>query len=131
MYMLDTYICSYIIRERPISVLDKFKKIDNSEMCLSVITKAELLYGVARSSSRKVNLEIVEDFLNRLVVLDWNGDAAAAYGKLRATMEAGGRIIGNLDMMIAAHALSIGAQIVTNNGRHFGQVPKLKMVNWV
>ena len=131
MHMLDTDICSYIIRERPLSVLEKFKKIDISEICISAITHAELLYGVARSSSKKINRNIVDDFVGRLIVLDWNSAAAEQYGKLRADLEAMGKIIGNMDMMIAAHALSLGATVVTNNTRHFGSVPKLKTTNWV
>ena len=131
MHMLDTDICSYIIRERPVSVLEKFKKMDISEICISSITHAELLYGVARSSSKKINREIVDDFVSRLIVLDWNSEAAEKYGWLRADLEAKGKIIGNMDMMIAAHALSIAATVVTNNTRHFGVVPKLKIINWV
>lgn len=131
MHMLYTDICSYVIRERPLSVLEKFKQADASGLCLSAVTQAELLYGVARSASRKINREIVADFLSRLIVLEWDGSAAEHYGELRAVLEAKGRIIGNMDMMIAAHALSIGATLVTNNTRHFQMVPKLKLLNWV
>jgi len=131
MYMLDTDICSYIIRERPLSVLEKFKTIELSDICISAITHAELLYGVARSASKKVTREIVDDFVSRLIVLDWNSAAAEKYGECRASLEAKGKPIGNLDMMIAAHALSIGATVVTNNTRHFAPIPKLKTVNWV
>ena len=131
MYMLDTDICSYIIRERPVSVLEKFKRIDASNLCISAITQAELLYGIARSSSKKVNREVVSDFIGRLIVLDWNSAAAEKYGELRAELEAKGKTIGNMDMMIAAHALSIGATVVTNNTRHFSLVPKLKTSNWI
>jgi tRNA(fMet)-specific endonuclease VapC len=131
MYMLDTDICSYIIRERPVSVLEKFKHIDASNLCVSAVTQAELLYGIARSSSKKVNREIVDDFTSRLIVLDWNSAAAEEYGALRASLEAKGRPIGTMDLMIASHALSIGAAVVTNNTRHFSIVPKLKTINWV
>lgn len=131
MFMLDTDTCSYIIRERPASVLEKFRRMDATRLCISVITRAELLFGVARSSSKRINREIVDDFTSRLLVLDWNEAAAENYGELRAHLESKGKIIGNLDMMIAAHALSLGATIVTNNTRHFSLVPKLKTVNWV
>lgn len=130
MFMLDTDTCSYIIRERPVSVLEKFRRMDATRLCISVITRAELLYGVARSSSKKINREIVDDFTSRLLVLDWNEAAAENYGELRSRLESKGKIIGNLDMMIAVHALSLGATIVTNNTRHFSLVPKLKTVNW-
>lgn len=131
MYMLDTDICSYIIRERPASVLEKFQQVAVADLCISVITQAELLYGAARSSSKKINREVVENFTNRLIVLEWDSEAAEYYGLLRATLEAKGKIIGNMDMMIAAHALSIGACVVTNNTRHFSVVPKLKTANWI
>ena len=131
MYMLDTDICSYIIRLRPQSVLEKFKQVNASDICISVVTQAELLYGVERSSSQKINHEIVESFINRLVILDWDSNAAKHYAYLRASMEAKGKNIGNLDMMIAAHALSIGATVVTNNQRHFDMVDGLKVENWL
>ncbi len=131
MFMLDTDICSYILRERPVSVLEKFKRIDASGLCISVITQAELHYGVARSASRKVNRAIVNDFTTRLLVLDWNSAAAERYAVLRAELEAAEKPIGNMAIMIAAHALSINATVVTNNIRHFKIVPGLKTANWV
>jgi tRNA(fMet)-specific endonuclease VapC len=129
--MLDTDICSYIIRLRPLSVLEKFKQLNASDLCISVITYAELLYGVERSSSKKVNHEIVESFTSKLVILDWDSMAAKHYAILRASMELEGKNIGNMDLMIAAHALSIGATVVTNNLRHFKVVKGLKVENWV
>ena len=129
--MLATDTCSYIIRERPLSVLKKFKKFSTSGICISVITHAELLYGVERSSSKKVNHEVIADFISRLFIINWDSNSAKKYAELRAYLEKKGKIIGNMDMMIAAHALSIGAKIVTNNTRHFRLVPGLKVVNWV
>lgn len=131
MFLLDTDICSYIIRERPLSVLEKFQKVPVGDLSISVITQAELFYGVARSQSKKVNRQVVEDFTSRLVVRSWDGAAAEQYGLLRASLEAKGKNIGNMDMMIAAHALSLKATVVTNNLRHFNLVPKLKVINWV
>lgn len=129
--MLDTDICSYILREKPLSVLQHFMTTDPDKLCISVITEAELRYGIARSQSKKVNRKVVEDFLDRLLILEWDSDAASSYGELRATLEAKGKPIGNMDLMIAAHALSINATIVTNNVRHFQIVPKLKVQRWV
>lgn len=131
MYMLDTDICSYIIRKRPPSVLEKFTELDAGELCISVITQAELLYGVERSNSTSINLPIIEAFTSRLIVLDFDVPAAKEYAHIRSQMEATGRIIGNMDMMIAAHALSIDATVITNNTRHFTMVPLLKIENWV
>jgi tRNA(fMet)-specific endonuclease VapC len=131
MYLLDTDICSYILRARPESVLKKFRQARPENLAVSVITQAELFYGVVRSAAVKINLEIVQDFLSRLQVLDWSGAAAMEYGRLRAALEKTGTPIGNMDLMIAAHALSLPATVVTNNVRHFERVPKLKVVNWV
>ena len=131
MYMLDTNTCSYIIRTRPPSVLEKFKTLPISDISISSITQAELLYGAERCSSKTVTYSIIESFTSRLIILNWDSEAAKSYGYLRAYMEKNGRIIGNMDLMIAAHALSIGATIVTNNIRHFNMIDGLKVENWV
>lgn len=131
MYMLDTDICSYILKERPIESLEKFSNTQTSLMGVSIITVAELLYGVNRASSQKVNEAVIDKFLSRLKILDWDLAAAKEYGKLRAYLEKKGKPSGNFDMMIAAHALSVNAILVSNNVRHFAHIPKLKTENWV
>lgn len=131
LYMLDTDICSYIIKQRPISVLEKFEAISVTQISISVVTYAELIYGVERSSSTKINLPIVKDFVSCLTVLPWNREAAESYGKLRAFLEQKGTPIGNMDLLIAAHALSHKRIIVTNNTRHFDKIPQLPVENWV
>lgn len=129
--MLDTDICSYIIKRRPVSAFEVFDKMDGAQLCVSILTYAELLFGVERVSSKKINRKIVDEFMARLRVLDWDKAAAEHYAHLRAYLEKKGKPIGHMDMQIAAHALSAGAAIVTNNIRHFAHVPKLKTVNWV
>ncbi len=131
MYMLDTDICSYILKERPISPLEKFSTIRTSWMTVSIITVAELLYGVTRSPNKKIDIIVIDKFLSRLKVLNWDREAASEYAKLRVLLEKNGKISGNMDMMIAAHALSVNATLVSNNLRHFASVPKLKTENWV
>ena len=131
MYMLDTDICSYIIRMRPLSVLDKFNQLGNSDLCISVITQSELIYDAERLRSQKITRSVIENFTSRLLILNWDTAAAKSYGCLRASMEASGSNIGNMDLMIAAHALSINATIVTNNIRHFSMVENLQIENWV
>lgn len=131
MYMLDTDICSYIIRENPASVLENLKKTDVNQLHISVVTQAELYYGAALKSSKKINKIIVDVLCNQFKVLDWDNKAASCYGDILAQMKRTGKIIGVMDTLIAAHALSIGATIVTNNTRHFDMVPDLKVVNWV
>jgi len=129
-YMLDTDICSYIIREKPIKVFERFETLDMDQLCISVVTYAELIYGVEYSSSKKINRSIVDSFVGHLNIMEWDKSAAEHYGKIRASLQAGGNIIGAMDMMIAAHAVSRKKTLVTNNEKHFIRVPKLNVENW-
>ncbi len=130
-YMLDTDICSYIIREKPIKVFKRFEALDMEQLCISVVTYAELIYGVEHSSSKKINRVIVNDFVNHLNIIEWDRSAAEHYGKIRASLQAAGNIIGAMDMMIAAHAVSQQMTLVTNNEKHFKRVPSLNIENWI
>ncbi len=129
-YMLDTDICSYIIRERPLQVFEHFKKIEMNQLYISVVTYAELIYGVEHSSSKKVNRLIIDDFVRHLSIISWDQKAAEHYGRIRAFLRVEGNIIGSMDMMIAAHARSRKMILVTNNDNYFKRVPKLKVENW-
>lgn len=129
-YMLDTDICSYIIREKPIKVLQRFQSLNMEQLCISVVTYAELIYGVEHSSSKKINRSIVDDFINHLNIMEWDKTAAEQYGKIRAFLQANGNIIGAMDMMIAAHAVSQKMTLVTNNEKHLKKIPKLNVENW-
>lgn len=131
MFMLDTNICIYIIKKRPESILKKFKKYRNQNIYISVITLAELQYGVERSSSKKFNQKIINDFISHLFVVPWDKESALQYGKLRNTLNEKGTPVGNMDLMIASHALSQGFTLVTNNIKEFKRVPNLKYENWV
>jgi len=130
-YMLDTDICSYVIREKPLKIFNHFEGLEMSQLCISVITYAELIYGVEHSSSKKINRPIIDDFIRHLNILPWEKEAAEHYGNIRAFLRAEGNIIGSMDMMIAAHARSQKMILVTNNDKHFKRVPKLKVENWV
>ena len=129
-YMLDTDICSYIIRERPLKVFEHFEALKMDQICISAVTYAELIYGVEHSSSKKINRSIVNQFVKHLSIIDWNKKAAEHYGNIRAILQADGNIIGAMDMMIAAHARSRKMILVTNNEKHFKRVPKLQVENW-
>lgn len=129
-YMLDTDICSYIIRERPIEVLEHFETLKMDQLCISVVTYAELIYGVEHSSSKKINRSIVDQFVKHLSIIDWDKKAAEHYGNIREFLQVKGNVIGAMDMMIAAHARSQKMILVTNNEKHFKRVPKLKVENW-
>ncbi len=129
-YLLDTNICIYLINNRPKKVRTHFERHSLSDIGISSITASELAFGVAKSQSSK-NRAALESFLLPLHIAEYDADAATIYGNLRATLEAQGKVIGPLDMLIAAHALSLGAVLVTNNEKEFKRVGKLKVENWV
>ena len=130
-YMLDTDMCSYIIKERPASVLEHFKKLDMDNICISIVTYAELIDGVERSSYKRINHAVIKDFTRHLDVIKWDINAAEQYAVIRTKLEAKGTPIGAMDMMIAAHAKSLNTILVTNYQKHFTKVTGLKIENWV
>ncbi|MBI5185284.1 MAG: type II toxin-antitoxin system VapC family toxin [Nitrospinae bacterium] len=131
MLMLDTNICIYILRKKPPSVYKKLARSPMEDICLSSITLAELRYGVAKSGSKTSNRAVLDSFLEHLAVLPWDAKAADYYGEIRAVLEKNGNIIGNMDMLIAAHACSIKATLITNNMNEFSRIPGLRVKNWV
>ncbi len=131
LYMLDTNICGYIIRNKPESIRDKLKAIESqATIVLSSIVAAELLYGAKKKSSPKLT-KIVQSFIDNFPIYDFDKKASSDYAKLRNDLESKGKIIGSHDLFIAAHALSLGAILVTNNTREFERVEGLKLENWV
>jgi len=128
--LLDTNICIYLIKKRPPSVLKRFDTLAAGTLAVSSITVAELEFGVQKSQFPSQNQQALEQFLLPLMILDFDHEAARAYGKLRAWLETRGKTIGALDMLIAAHALSKGLPLATNNVREFSRVPGLKVINW-
>ncbi len=129
-YMLDTDICSYIMREKPLHVFERFDALEMSQFCISVITYAEFMYGIAYSSNPEKTAVVVDRFVEHVSVIPWDRPAAERYGKIRASLQAAGNIIGAMDMMIAAHALSCDMVLVTNNEKHFKRVQGLRVENW-
>ena len=130
-YMLDTNICIYIIKQKPKEVIDHLKKIKNSDLCISSITYSELLYGVEKSSNVTKNLLALTMFLTNIELISYDENASAQYGLIRAELERNGKPIGPLDMLIAAHAKSLKITLVTNNVKEFERVNGLKVENWV
>jgi tRNA(fMet)-specific endonuclease VapC len=128
--MLDTNICIHLIRERPPSVLERFTSHAVGDVGLSVITLAELEYGVSKSSRPGKNREALENFISSLEVAPFGRPATAAYGSIRAALEKRGQVIGSMDLLIAAHALSLDVRLVTHNIREFGRVPGLRVEQW-
>lgn len=128
--LLDTNICIYLIKKKPPLVLRHFEAYAAGTIGISSITVAELEFGVQKSLYPSQNQEALEQFLLPLAILDFDYEAARAYGRLRSLLETRGRVIGSLDMLIAAHALSQGLPLATNNVREFSKVPGLKVLNW-
>ncbi len=130
-YLLDTNISIYLIKRKPISVLTIFNEHAVGDLGISTISVAELSYSVQKSRLRDQNQQALLQFLAPLAIADFDSDAAFAYGRLRADLEAHGIPIGSLDTLIAGHALSLGVTVVTSNEREFSRVPKLKVENWI
>ncbi len=130
-YMLDTNICSFIIREKPLTVKEKLKivSVDN-KIVLSSIVASELLYGAYKKRSPKL-ISTVKTFIDFFEVLPFDLNAAEEYGKLRTHLEKKGKIIGAYDLQIAAHALSLNAVLVTNNTKEFSKIERLKIEDWI
>jgi len=129
-YMLDTNICIYLIKQKPIRVMEKFSAHSVGDIGVSSITVGELWYGVAKSERQEANEQALEQFLLPLIVSEFDEEAAEVYGGIRAALEKEGRPIGAMDMLIAAHAVSLGVVLVTNNEREFSRVPELIVENW-
>lgn len=130
-YMLDTNTCIYIIKRKPSDVIERFRQIEISQVGISSITLSELLYGVSKSSRPAQNQMALAQFIAPLEICSYGDEAAQYYGPLRAHLEKQGTPIGSLDMLIAAHSLSIGCILVTNNKKEFNRIPNLKIENWV
>ncbi len=130
-YLLDTNICIYLIKRRPPQVLERFRRCAVGDIGLSTVTLAELQYGVAKSLFPAQNQQALDAFTLPLEVVAFDAAAAVAYGPVRAALERQGTPIGALDLLIAAHALSLGVTLVTNNPREFSRVPGLRVENWV
>jgi tRNA(fMet)-specific endonuclease VapC len=129
-YLLDTNIVIYVIKKRPVEVLQAFNE-NSGRMAISSITLAELFHGAEKSSRRAENLKVIDDFTSRLEVLPYTPKAAQHYGSIRAALERSGETIGINDLHISAHARSEGLVLVTNNLREFERVPALETENWI
>jgi tRNA(fMet)-specific endonuclease VapC len=129
-YLLDTNIVIYVLKRRPIEVLKIFNT-NASRMAVSSITLSELIYGAEKSANIDRNLEAIEEFISHLEVLPYDAKASQHYGQIKASLEKKGEIIGENDIHIAAHAISQGLILVTNNLREFQRVANLALENWI
>jgi len=130
-YMLDTNICIYLIKQKPRQVLERLQKLRIADVCISSITLSELEYGVEKSERRDQNRAALTQFIVPVSVSPYDEAAAEAYGKIRSSLERKGLPLGSLDVLIAAHALSLKLTLVTNNVREFKRIPELKLENWI
>lgn len=129
--MLDTNICIYIIKQKPEAVLARFRAFQVGDIGISTITLAELQYGAMKSARPKQNRESLKQFVAPLDVASFDNAASEAYGDIRVALEKSGRPIGAMDLLIAAHALSLDARLATNNEREFKRVRGLRAENWI
>lgn len=129
-YLFDTNICIYIIKQKPIGVLKRFETISPLDIGISMITVAELEYGVQKSLFPQQNQDALNKFLSPLMLYDFDFNASQVYGSIRSNLEKKGITIGSLDMLIAAHVLSLNCTLVTNNEKEFNRVENLIIENW-
>ena len=130
-YLLDTNICVAMIRQRPPQIIHRLISLKPGEVGISSITLAELEYGVEKSTFREQNARALEQFLLPLEILPFDDNAALMYGKIRADLERTGQSIGAMDELIAAHAVSILATLVTDNLREFKRIERLNVEDWI
>jgi tRNA(fMet)-specific endonuclease VapC len=129
-FMLDTDTCSYIVKRSNVAVLKRLQSIPIDQVCISIITKAELLYGVEISPRRQTDGIAVDAFLRHIDSLEFSDPAAIHYAEIRADLKRRGAMIGANDLLIAAHARALGMTLVTNNAREFERVSGLALENW-
>jgi tRNA(fMet)-specific endonuclease VapC len=129
-YMLDTDTSSYIMKRSNAAVMRKLQTVPVSDVCISAITKSELMFGVEVSPRRQKNQAELDHFLKYANVLDYPAQAARDYAQIRADLKTRGLLIGSNDLLIAAHARCLGLTLVTSNTREFARVPGLKIENW-
>jgi tRNA(fMet)-specific endonuclease VapC len=127
-YLLDTNAASYAINKKSAAVDSYLARVAMAELGISAVTEGELRYGIARSGSAPLQAT-VEQFLLGVSIFAWDSDAAKEYGRLRSALEREGRVMGSLDMMIAAHAMTLGLILVTGD-RAFGRIRRLRMEDW-
>ena len=129
-YMLDTNTASYIIKGEPAVIRERLRKVPMANVCVSTITEAELLRGVAKKPDAKRLPIAVKEFLLRVESLTWDSDAADAYAQLRTACENEGKPLGNMDMLIAANCVAVGAVLVTNDKVFYNVKHHLMLEDW-
>lgn len=130
-YLLDTNICIYIAKQKPLSVLQRFEQLDVGAVAMSMVTYGELLFGAEKSQHSKQSMEKLEELAMLIPPLPLSIEVGKHYAHIRLGLEKQGTPIGNNDLWIAAHALSLNTTLVTNNLKEFVRVEKLNVENWI
>jgi len=127
-YMLDTDTISNVVREHP-PVIKKLIKHENDEICISALTSAELFYGLEKKNSQRL-FDEVRSVIGKCTIVDFDASQSELYGKIRVELEKSGAPLGNMDLLIAAAAISTGAILVSHNTKHFSKIKGLKTEDW-
>lgn len=130
-FMLDTNICIYIIKKKPFQVIQKLQHMNLTDICISSITLSELQYGIEKSEDKIRNKMALAQFIAPLEIISYDEYAASIYGRIRSDLEKKGKPVGAFDLLIAAHALSRNAVLVTNNEKEFNKITGLIIQNWI
>lgn len=130
-YMLDTNICIYILKNKNDTLIQKFSKCNFEDIGISSIVYSELIYGVEKSLKKDENMKNLLKFLSSIIICDYDVEAANEYGRIRSVLEQSGNVIGSMDMLIAAHACAKKLTLITNNEREFKRIKTLKVENWL
>lgn len=130
-FLLDTNICIYIAKQKPPSVLRRFEELVIGQVAMSTITYGELFFGAKKSQHPRIAMKVLGELTDLIPALPIPKEAGKIYGEIRSKLENQGTPIGNNDLWIAAHALALGAMLVTNNIKEFRRIPHLKIDNWV
>ena len=129
-YILDTNTASYIIKGEPVAIREHLVKVPMANVCISAITEAELLRGVAKKPEAKRLAVVVKEFLLRVDILPWDSDAAEAYARLRTACENEGKPLGAMDMLIAAHSVAAETVLITNDKAFYNVQHFLQLEDW-
>jgi tRNA(fMet)-specific endonuclease VapC len=129
-FMLDTNICIYIAKHQPPEVKARFERLKPGQLVMSAITYGELYYGACKSNQRAKALTQLEELVQDIPVENLDSTTARAYGEIRATLEKAGRLTGNNDLWIGAHAMALDVTLATNNEREFKRIARLSVENW-
>ena len=129
-YMLDTDTATYVIRGKMPALDERIASVATGELCISAVTRGELLYGIKLKTGAQRLSRLVDQFLERVSCLPWDAAAATHFAIAAVELHRAGMPIGTMDTMIAGHAIALRSVLVTNNERHFSRVTGLKVENW-